>query len=78
MRNLLHFIIGAIIGILLFQTFDGVPFPIQLFLTTFVMGVIGTMWEWGWHMYNKSIIDYYDVLRGVLGALLSLIILELL
>ena len=78
MRNLLHYLIGAIISILLFLTYDGVPFPIQLFLTTFIMGVIGTMWEWGWYMYNKSIIDYYDVLRGVAGALLSLIILELL
>jgi len=78
MRNLLHFIIGAIIGILLFQTFDGVPFAIQLFLTTFVMGVIGTMWEWGWHMYNKSIIDYWDVFRGITGAILTVLILELL
>lgn len=77
MRNLLHYLIGAVIGMLLFQTFDGVPFPIQLFLTTFIMGVIGTMWEWGWQMYNKSFIDYMDVLRGVAGALISLIILEI-
>ena len=76
-RNWLHYLIGAVIGMLLFQTFDGVPFPIQLFLTTFVMGVIGGMWEWGWNMYNGSEIDYYDMFRGVAGALTSLIILEI-
>ena len=77
MRNLLHYLIGAVIGMLLFQSFSGVPFAVQLFITTFIMGVIGGMWEWGWNMYNGSEIDYYDMLRGVAGALTSLIILEL-
>jgi len=77
MRNLFHYLIGAVIGMLLFQTFDGVPFAVQLFRTTFRMGVIGGMWEWSWNMYNGSEIDYYDMLRGARGALTSLIILEL-
>ena len=77
MRNLLHYLIGAVIGILLFQTFDGVPFALQLLITAFIMGVIGTMWEWGWQMYNKSYIDYNDVLRGAIGALVTVLILEL-
>jgi len=77
MRNLLHYLIGGVIGILLFLTYDGIPFALQLFITTFIMGVIGGMWEWGWQMYNKSFIDYMDVLRCITGALLSLIILEI-
>jgi hypothetical protein len=77
MRNLLHYLIGAVIGILLFLTFDGVPFAIQILITAFIMGVIGTMWEWGWQMYNKSFIDYMDVLRGAIGALLTVLILNL-
>jgi hypothetical protein len=77
MRNLLHYLIGAVIGILLFLTFDGISIPIQIFYTVFIMGVIGTMWEWGWQMYNKSFIDYIDVLRGAVGALLTVLILNL-
>jgi len=77
MRNLLHYLIGCLIGIVLFLTYDGVPFAIQLFLTAFIMGVIGTMWEWGWQMYNKSIIDYWDVFRGIAGGILTVLILEI-
>jgi len=70
MRNLLHYLIGAVIGMLLFQSFSGVPFAVQLFITTFIMGVIGGMWEWGWNMYNGSKIDEWDVVRAVLAGLL--------
>lgn len=73
-RNWLHVIIGAAIGLVLSLTFDGVPFVLQLLITAFIMGVIGTMWEWGWQMYNKSFIDYNDVLRGGIGALVVVII----
>lgn len=68
-RNWLHVIIGAALGWVLFLTFDGVVIPVQIFLTVFIIGVVGTMWEWGWHMYNKSKIDYLDVVRAVLTGL---------
>ena len=68
-RNALHILIGAALGWVLFLTFDGVVIPAQIFLTVLVIGVIGTMWEWGWQMYNKSEIDYLDVVRAVLAGL---------
>lgn len=65
MRNLLHYLIGGIIGIVLFLTFDGVPFVLQLFITAFIMGVIGPMWEWGGKCITKvlSIIWMYYVVQ---------------
>jgi hypothetical protein len=68
-RNKLHILIGAALGWVLSLTYSGVPIPIQIFLTVFVIGVIGTMWEWGWHMYNKSVVDYLDVVRAVIAGL---------
>ena len=77
LRNFLHVIIGGIIGLLLFQTFEGIPFLVQLFLTTFVIGVLSIIWEWGWKMKNDAVIDYWDVVRGVSGAVVMLTILNL-
>jgi hypothetical protein len=68
-RNWLHVIIGAVIGWMLSLTFDGVVVSAQIFFTVFIIGVGGTMWEWGWKMYNKSKIDYLDVVRAVLAGL---------
>ena len=69
-RNGFHILIGAVLGWLLFKTYSGIPIPIQIFLTSFVIGVIGTCWEWGWHMYNKdNKIDYLDVVRAVIAGL---------
>ena len=68
-RNALHILIGAALGWVLSLTYSGVPIPIQIFLTVFVIGVIGTMWEWGWNMYNKSVVDYLDVVRAVIAGL---------
>ncbi len=69
-RNGLHVLIGAGLGWVLSLTYLGIPIPIQIFLTSFVIGVIGTCWEWGWHMYNKdNKIDYWDVVRAVLAGL---------
>ena len=68
-RNWLHVIIGAAIGLVLSLTFNGVIIPAQIFFTVFIIGVGGTMWEWGWQMYNKSKIDYLDVVRAVLAGL---------
>jgi len=68
-RNLLHGVVGAVLGYLLSLTFGGVPLSIQIFLTIFVVGIIGIMWEWFWKMYNHSEIDYLDVVRAVVPAL---------
>jgi hypothetical protein len=68
-RNGLHILVGAVLGWLLFKTYSGIPIPIQIFLTVFVIGVLGTMWEWGWNMYNGSEIDYLDVVRAVAAGL---------
>jgi len=73
-RNGLHILIGAALGWVLLLTYSGIPIPIQIFLTVFVVGVIGTMWEWGWNMYNKSVVDYLDVVRAVLAGLVVVII----
>ena len=74
LRNGLHILIGATLGWMLSLTYSGVPIPIQLFLTSFIIGVIGTCWEWGWHMKNGSKIDYWDVVRAVgAGLIVNLI-----
>jgi len=69
-----HLIVGALISMLLSLTYSGVPLLIQLFLTAFVTGVIATMWEWGWNMYNSAEIDYKDVKYSIIGALITNII----
>ena len=73
-RNWLHVIIGAVIGLVLSLTFNGVIIPAQIFLTVLVIGVGGTMWEWGWHMRNESKVDYLDVVRAVLAGLVVVMI----
>ena len=73
-RNGLHILIGAALGWLLFKTYSGIPISVQIFYTAFVIGVLGTMWEWGWNMYNKSVVDYLDVVRAVLAGLVVVII----
>jgi hypothetical protein len=76
-NNSLHVIIGAFLGWLLFQTFNGVPIAIQYFLTIFVVGVLSIFWEWFWKIKNNAVIDYWDVVRGVAGGVLMLTILNL-
>ncbi len=65
----MHILVGAVLGWLLFKTYSGIPIPIQIFYTSFIIGVIGTMWEWGWQMYNGSEIDEWDVVRAVAAGL---------
>jgi len=54
-------------------TFSGVPLFAQLFLGALFSGVLGTMWEWGWQMYNKSVVDYKDVARAVIPCLIVIL-----
>jgi hypothetical protein len=69
-RNGFHILIGAVLGWLLFKTYSGVPIPVQIFYTSFIIGVLGTCWEWGWKMRNKdNEIDYWDVVRAVSAGL---------
>ena len=70
-----HLLVGAGIGWVLTLTYAGVPLLIQLFLTGFISGVIATMWEWGWNMYNSAPIDYEDVKYSIIGALITNIII---
>jgi hypothetical protein len=78
-RNGLHILVGAGLGWLLFKTYLGIPIPIQIFYTSFIIGVLGTMWEWGWKMYNKdNKIDYWDVVRAVAAGLVVVIIKNIL
>lgn len=77
-RNWLHVLGGAIIGGILFQTFSGITIPVQLFLTAFIIGVGGTMWEWGWHMATKSKIDKWDVVRAVVAGIAVVVICNIL
>jgi hypothetical protein len=72
-----HLLVGAGIGWVLTLTYSGVPLLIQLFLTGFISGVIATMWEWGWNMYNSAPIDYKDVKYSIIGALITNIIIIL-
>lgn len=68
-RNGLHYLIGGIIAFGLCSTFAGVPLFAQLVITVIVVSVIGFIWEVGWHIYNNSIVDKIDIIRGVVGAL---------
>jgi hypothetical protein len=77
-NNSLHVIIGALIVLILFQTFAGIPIAIQYFLTIFVVGGLSVIWEWFWKMKNDAVIDYWDVVRGVAGAVVMLTILNIL
>ena len=70
-----HLLVGAFIGWVLTLTYSGVPLLIQLFLTGFISGVLATMWEWGWNMYNASKIDYEDVKYSIIGALITHILI---
>jgi hypothetical protein len=50
-----------------------VPLLARLFFGALFSGVAGTLWEWGWYMYNRSKIDYNDVLRAVIPCLIVII-----
>ncbi len=68
-----HIFGGGIIGMVLSTTFFGVPGVIQLFLTVFISGVLGLIWEAAWATYNKTEADYNDVILTVIAALIPVI-----
>jgi len=71
-RDFLHVVGGAFIAFLLSLTFQGSnPIP-EFVVVIIVTGVIGYGWEIGWNLYNKSVVDKYDVLRTVIGGLIFL------
>lgn len=72
-HNFLHILIGALIGYVMSLTFSGVPLVAQLVLGLIFSGVSGIMWEWGWYMFNKSVIDYKDVARAVIPCLIIIL-----
>jgi hypothetical protein len=68
----LHFLGMYILGVKLIDTYDGVPMGFRIFLTVFITGGLGILWEWGWAAYNKSEVDYDDVAAGIIGGAISL------
>lgn len=69
-----HIFIGGIIGMILSTTFSGVAVALQLFLTIFVSGLLGGMWEAGWAAYNGTKPDVKDVIYTVVSALIAVIL----
>lgn len=69
-----HIFIGSIIGMILSTTFSGVAVALQLFLTIFVSGLLGGMWEAGWAAYNGTKPDVKDVIYTVVSALIAVIL----
>jgi len=71
-RDFLHVLAGAFIAFLLSLTFQGSnPIP-EFVVVIIVTTVAGGLWEIGWNLYNKSVVDKYDVLRTVIGGLIFL------
>lgn len=70
----LHLIVGGVISRILCETYEGVAIPMQLFLSVFILGVFGFMWEGGWAMKNETVPDWMDVVWGCIGAILGNII----
>ena len=68
-----HIFAGGLIGMVLSTTYSGVFEGMQLFLTIFVSGVLGTIWEWGWAAFNKTKPDANDVYYTVAAALIAVI-----
>jgi len=69
-----HIFVGALYGMVLSLTFTGVEEGMQLFLTVFTSGVLGTMWEWSWGAYNGTKPDYKDVYYTVGAALIAVVV----
>lgn len=70
MRNLLHYLIGGLIGVALWFSFQGSnPIP-ELAVTIIVMTVIGGFWEIGRKILYGYKPDKMDVVRGIVGALI--------
>jgi len=67
-KDLMHYIIGALVGLLLSLTFSGVILFARLFIGGLISTVLGLAWEWGWKMYNGNEIDNKDVLRAFVAC----------
>ena len=68
-----HIFGGGLYGMVLSTTFSGIGEGMQLFLTVFTTGVLATLWEWGWKVYNKTEPDYNDVYVAVVAALIAVV-----
>jgi hypothetical protein len=68
-----HIFVGALYGMVLSLTFSGVDEGVQLFLTAFTAGALGTLWEWAWGAFNGTKPDYNDVYYTVGAALIAVI-----
>lgn len=77
-KDLLHYIIGALVGLLLSLTYSGVILFARLFIGGLISIVLGLFWEWGWKMYNGNEIDNKDVLRAVVACELVIIVMYIL
>ena len=77
MRNLIHYLIGGLIGFGLFQTFQGKHIIAEYIVATIVLTVIGGMWEIGRKILYDYNPDVKDVGRGLVGGLVVITILNL-
>lgn len=68
-----HIFGGGLYGMVLSLTFSGIGEGVQLFLTAFTAGCLGTLWEWGWGAFNGTKPDYNDVYYTVGSALIAVI-----
>jgi hypothetical protein len=76
-KDLLHYIIGGLIGLCLGFTFSGGVLFERLFVGTLISTVLGLIWEWGWNAYNGNEIDKKDVWRAVIACDLVIFVMYL-
>lgn len=77
-KDLLHYIIGALVGLLLSLTFGGVILFARLFIGGLISAVLGLFWEWGWEKYNGNKSDYKDVKRAFITCESVIIVMYIL
>lgn len=77
-KDLMHYILGGLIGLLLSLTFGGVILFARLFIGGLISTVLGLAWEWGWKMYNGNEIDYKDVKRAFIACESVIIVMYIL
>lgn len=77
MRNSLHFIVGALIALLLSLTFKNYFLYEKLIIVLIVTGFFGVTWEIGREMLKKSFFDWNDVYRTIIGGIVTILILSI-
>ncbi len=74
-KKIFYLIGGAIAGLILSTTFNGILLPFQLLLSSFAIGVPTVFLQVYYHIKTKSIVDWYNVVTAIAGGWLILILL---